>query len=100
MPGFAVIGVRPGVIESRARARVKYQEQQLKTALKPGSHERRLETALKSLRKAPPESFSPTSTTTRGLPATGATWPPARASSTCRSCTSRTTSAGAGVRWR
>lgn len=54
MPGFVVLGVRPGRIEQRARVLVKAQERRLKKCPTPASTETRFAKAVERVRAAPP----------------------------------------------
>lgn len=54
MPGFVVLGVRPGRIEQRARVLVKAQERRLEKCPTLASTETRLAKAIARVRAAPP----------------------------------------------
>lgn len=59
MPGFVVLGVRPGRIEQRARVLVKAQERRLKKCPTPASTETRFAKAVARVRAAPPDRTEP-----------------------------------------
>ncbi len=56
MPGFVVLGVRPGRIEQLAITKVNAQERRLKNCPTVQGHETRMGKALERIRQAPPGS--------------------------------------------